>query len=681
MSIVPSLPYSIAAGDLIAAVPVMGNFTAIQTAVNASAVPINGPATLNGDFTISGNLTVLGSLYGGGGTSIAVATSITGLRAVSKLTNSYVWVAGYTTPGDGGGGTYWYNSADVISADNGGTIIVASDGGRWYLFSTDAVSIKQFGATGNGSTDDTSAIQKALNAVSSVWVPDGTFIYSSLTINTGNKITGTGTLKRQTTAGITTGEKYTITASSVNNWSITGITLDGNKAGQSGAVGFKVSGILVRGCSNVEISRNQFQNWHEDCIEITSATQSNPVNPYTPPADPADAIYKVRIIGNLFMDSGRNQNDGSGYSDSRCVQVGSTTAAVKIADNIVWNCLGGFQAAAYNRHLSITDNVGFVDSSTLNFAGQWIQVEQLSKGVAVVGNHGIGWQLGYNIESAIGGTVSGNNCEDALQCYNVFASSISGNLTDLGELSITGNRGKCRSTASGTFAMRVVKSSGNDAYNVTVTGNEFQSGEKGLQISGVTGGRASGNHVVGATTGYDITACVKFGVTGNDARDCAAEGFYFGASNNKVTASANQAAGCVTGCSVAAGQTDLRIYDNDWAGGNTTDFTIASFASNNVSHDNNRYATESGTIRNLSGATPSVAYVGPTSFFNNGGVTTVTALSGGHIGEVYRFIAQNNNTTLQNGTNIFMRSHSNFPMQTNDAISLTTSDGTHWYEV
>jgi hypothetical protein len=49
-----------------------------------------------------------------------------------------VFLAGYAATGTGGSGWYWYNPADVASADNGFSIIVAADGGRWYLEAVNA---------------------------------------------------------------------------------------------------------------------------------------------------------------------------------------------------------------------------------------------------------------------------------------------------------------------------------------------------------------------------------------------------------------------------------------------------------------------------------------------------------------------------------------------------------------
>jgi Pectate lyase superfamily protein len=75
-----------------------------------------------------------------------------------------VWVEGYNTPADGGEGMFVYMASDITSPDNGGTIIIDAANHRYYRErESQPTSVKWFGATGNGVTDDTSSCQAALN--------------------------------------------------------------------------------------------------------------------------------------------------------------------------------------------------------------------------------------------------------------------------------------------------------------------------------------------------------------------------------------------------------------------------------------------------------------------------------------------------------------------------------------
>lgn len=118
------------------------------------------------------------------------ASSIAALKAVVTvgLPNGYqIPVSGYYAPNDGGGGTYVWNSTST-AADNGGTIIQATGitTGRWLLQYSDVINVRWFGAKGDHATDDTAAIQAAINAVGTnlaggyiVYLPPGVYLTTS----------------------------------------------------------------------------------------------------------------------------------------------------------------------------------------------------------------------------------------------------------------------------------------------------------------------------------------------------------------------------------------------------------------------------------------------------------------------------------------------------------------------
>jgi hypothetical protein len=88
--------------------------------------------------------------------------TIAALKALTVTYNS-VLVLGYYAAGDGGGGTFRWNSSDT-SSDNLGTVIIpnsAPGAGRWNLLHDGSVSVLQFGADGTGTLDSFAAFQSA----------------------------------------------------------------------------------------------------------------------------------------------------------------------------------------------------------------------------------------------------------------------------------------------------------------------------------------------------------------------------------------------------------------------------------------------------------------------------------------------------------------------------------------
>lgn len=96
---------------------------------------------------------------------IQVVSSIAGIRALSKSQPSKsAFATGYYATGDGGGGSYTLDESDTTTADDGGSVLVAGDGGRWKLqFTQRTLDLKQFGA--RYGEDSTPKIQAAIAAM------------------------------------------------------------------------------------------------------------------------------------------------------------------------------------------------------------------------------------------------------------------------------------------------------------------------------------------------------------------------------------------------------------------------------------------------------------------------------------------------------------------------------------
>ena len=105
-------------------------------------------------------------------------TTMAEIRAFSAGVVPCLTVLGYYTPGDGGGGRFYWDAA-ATEVDNCGTIIVPDakpTAGRWKRLVEGPLSVKWFGAKGDGITDDSPAIQRAVNVGPHIVFPPGTYI-------------------------------------------------------------------------------------------------------------------------------------------------------------------------------------------------------------------------------------------------------------------------------------------------------------------------------------------------------------------------------------------------------------------------------------------------------------------------------------------------------------------------
>lgn len=134
--------------------------------------------------------------------------NIAQLRAFDPAKSVAVTVLGYYAATDCEPRNYYWAQGET-AADNGGSIIASSvnANGRWKLLWTGALSVRWFGAKGDGFADDTAAIQATLDWAAEsgskgVFIPKGTYLISdTLTLDNVSDFSLCGQMGGATAAG------------------------------------------------------------------------------------------------------------------------------------------------------------------------------------------------------------------------------------------------------------------------------------------------------------------------------------------------------------------------------------------------------------------------------------------------------------------------------------------------
>jgi len=96
--------------------------------------------------------------------------SVTALRAFDNAGSafSFALLLGHGSRGDGGGGLFWWTAGALPTglANDDGIILTstAATTGYWMRLFSGPIDVRWFGAKGNNTTDDTTAVQKAIDS-------------------------------------------------------------------------------------------------------------------------------------------------------------------------------------------------------------------------------------------------------------------------------------------------------------------------------------------------------------------------------------------------------------------------------------------------------------------------------------------------------------------------------------
>lgn len=126
--------------------------------------------------------------------SIRWVDSVADLKAVTPRTGLTVCVRGYYARGDGGGGPARYGvtgASPGTYTDNGGSVIVPTGGdgsAAWLWAYVGPVDPRWFGATGNGTDDDTVAVNYCIQNFTDIHISDGDYLVDYLDFSGRSKM-------------------------------------------------------------------------------------------------------------------------------------------------------------------------------------------------------------------------------------------------------------------------------------------------------------------------------------------------------------------------------------------------------------------------------------------------------------------------------------------------------------
>ena len=176
----------------------------------------------------------------------------------------------------------------------------------------DVVSVKDFGAVGNGVTDDTAAIQAAVNAAAAVYVPAGTYVVNIVTLNANTELYGDGaaSIIKQSASfvGNSQGSLYVNSGSAgsqVNNIVIRDLRVEGTNISSPTFSEFKHL-VSLNGVRNVLIENVQFIGFQGDGLYIGSGIVAG------------DERHNTNVIVRDCFFDGVNKDNRNGVSAIDC---------------------------------------------------------------------------------------------------------------------------------------------------------------------------------------------------------------------------------------------------------------------------------------------------------------------------------------------------------------------------
>jgi hypothetical protein len=378
-----------------------------------------------------------------------------------------------------------------VSYGNGTFTRATSTGGTQSLtkLSTgvEVFNVTDYGALGDGTTDDTTAIQAAVDAAEvsggTVYFPTGTYVATGLTVTATVLLRGDGE----------TSLIKSITSSTTTILSITGddvvverVKLEGNRGQASEARAIDISGatgVRVDGCTILNAGDTAIQVG-TSCVDA-SITNNRIETPGLSGILFTNGAFRCRALGNYV--TGANQSDTTGHAGINVLGTNSTAGVVIQGNQVKSSLTNGIRASAVStvRPLNVVIDGNLVEDCGVGDVtdGEGISVTVIGGVISsnvVRGSNAVGilvWGASENV--AVHANVVSNSSQTTSGSHTAIqvhadsdamrAVSVVGNVTYDDQGTITQNRPIAVTTNGGSITgLTIVANTGDNNTNSDV---------------------------------------------------------------------------------------------------------------------------------------------------------------------------------------------------------------------